>query len=804
MITVERKRILVNDTPRVLISGEVHYYRLPREAWEDRLLKLRAAGGTTVASYIPWLCHEQPDGSIDVDGRSRPELDLGAFIDLCHCHGLHFIARPGPFIMAEMKNEGIPYRVYTDFPEVVPVGWDGTPAPTKTLDYLAPRFLEAVDGWYAAVMAVVAPRLIQNGGNIIAVQLDNEVGMLSWVSNSPVLTDLAVACLRAWLEERYSADELAARYPFAGGDDAAWQRGVRSPEEGWALALMRDLGHFRRDRYANYFTVLRRMAESYGVRDVPFLINIHGTENGAGASYPIGISQLYPSWRQAPGYLPGSDHYLGNLTVGNAPDWYLMNAFTEAVSLPDQPLTSLEFEAGEGDYGGSAGTRLDPSAADFKLRMAVAQGNRLINYYLFTGGYNWRLPEPVGDGNDRISFTGERHGSGAPVNPEGEVSYTVPRLARAHAAIAALEPTLATATEEHDAITVGFMPDYFMTESIYPGSDAMDDLCEDLVKTRFGGPNQALIRGLMQVHARYTAIDLQDPASELPPMVAVASARAMEPTVQRRLADYVTGGGRLLLVGEVPQTGFEGERCIVLADTLGVSPVSEEHSDWRYFLSLEFAGWAAEKAEVRADWVQGLDASGHDVFARVYGSGDAVGVRCDVGEGRAILLTAAIPPDRWMYRDILGQLGGRPALAIYPDEPGVFLSSSRSDETGGRVLHLLNLDGYDKQITLLEDGQPLFDGHQVTLCQRDGVMLAMDIIVGGCAIAWSTAEIADATPDRVTFRLNGVDDVIALRHRAHVVDGFDGDTSIQANRDGITMVQVQRSSKDSHITLQAQ
>ena len=39
--------------------------------------------------------------------------------------------------MAELKNEGIPYRVYRDHPEICPVGWDGEPAPTRTVDYLA-------------------------------------------------------------------------------------------------------------------------------------------------------------------------------------------------------------------------------------------------------------------------------------------------------------------------------------------------------------------------------------------------------------------------------------------------------------------------------------------------------------------------------------------------------------------------------------------------------------------------------------------------------------------------------------------
>lgn len=798
MISVERKRILIDGTPRVLISGEIHYFRLPREAWEDRILKLKAAGGTTVASYIPWLCHELPDRSIDLDGRTRAELDLGAFIDLCHHHGLYFIARPGPFIMAEMKNEGIPHRIYTDFPEVVPVGWDGKPAPTKTLDYLAPRFLDAVEGWYDAVMAVLAPRLIHNGGPIIAVQLDNEVGMLSWVSNAPVLTDLVITEFRTWLENRYDAEALAARYPFASGDEAAWATGLRSPEEGWALTLMRDLGHYRRDRYARYFAALRGMAEARGVRDVPFLINIHGTENGGGASYPIGISQLVETWRQAPGYLPGSDHYLGNLTIGNAPDWYLMNAFTEAVSLPDQPLTSLEFEAGEGDYGGSAGTRLDPSAADFKLRMAIAQGNRLINYYLFTGGYNWRLPDPPGDGNDRISFTGERHGIGAPVNPEGVVSYTVPRLERAHRAIAALEPTIATATEERDGIAVGFVADAFMTESVYPASDKMQTLREDLAATRFGGPNQAMVRALMRQHLRFTAVDLQDPDAELPPVLALASTRAMDRDLQQRLAGWLTGGGRLLLVGEVPETDMEGNACTTLADALGVRPVSRQVGGWRYYLSVEFSGWAAGTAEVRADWTQGLDPGANDVFATVYGSDDAVGVHCAVGEGNAFLVTAAIPPDQAMYGEMLGRLGVEPALALAPDEPGVFVSSTRSDDTGGRVIHLLNLDGYDKVVTLTERGEPLLGGEPVTLRAHDGAMLPIGVTAGGCDIAWSTAEVADASPETVTFRLFGDRDVIALRHDVEIDNG---EADI-ARGDGLTLVRAGRSSPpDETLTL---
>jgi len=75
-------------------------------------------------------------------------------------------------------------------------------------------------------------------------------------------------------------------------------------------------------------------------------------------------------------------------------------------------LLSAEFEAGDGNYARNGGTRYDPSVHDFKLRLCLAQGNRLINLYLFAGGINGRLETPVGDGSDRVSFTGERHGTG--------------------------------------------------------------------------------------------------------------------------------------------------------------------------------------------------------------------------------------------------------------------------------------------------------------------------------------------------------------------------------------------------------
>ncbi len=113
--------------------------------------------------------------------------------------------------MAELKNEGLPYRLYREHPDIVPTGWDGIPAPTATVDYLAPAYLDECRRWYDAVLPVIADRLHPDGP-VIALQLDNEIGMLAWISNSPDLTDGALAEFWSWLRTKHG-DDLARRYP---------------------------------------------------------------------------------------------------------------------------------------------------------------------------------------------------------------------------------------------------------------------------------------------------------------------------------------------------------------------------------------------------------------------------------------------------------------------------------------------------------------------------------------------------------------------------------------------------------------
>jgi len=44
MIEIRSKHIVIDGQPRIILCGEIHYLRLKRQEWPDRIGKLKAAG----------------------------------------------------------------------------------------------------------------------------------------------------------------------------------------------------------------------------------------------------------------------------------------------------------------------------------------------------------------------------------------------------------------------------------------------------------------------------------------------------------------------------------------------------------------------------------------------------------------------------------------------------------------------------------------------------------------------------------------------------------------------------------------
>ena len=160
---VEGDHFTLNGHPFQVISGELHYARIPREYWRARLRMARAMGLNTIATYVFWNVHEPQPGIFDFTGNN----DLAAFIKLAQEEHLYVLLRAGPYSCAEWEFGGFPAWLLKD------------PRIATALRTTDPAFMVPVERWMKRLAQEVAPLQIENGGPIIATQIENEYGNFS-------------------------------------------------------------------------------------------------------------------------------------------------------------------------------------------------------------------------------------------------------------------------------------------------------------------------------------------------------------------------------------------------------------------------------------------------------------------------------------------------------------------------------------------------------------------------------------------------------------------------------------------------
>ena len=152
------EQFLLDQKPFRILSGTIHYFRVTPDYWEDRLKKLRACGFNAVETYTCWNLHERQEGKFDFSGG----LDVARFVQTAQKLGLYVILRPGPYICAEMDFGGLPSWLLN--------------RPGLALRCNNPLFLQKVAAYYKQLFDRLRPYLGEYGGNIIAVQVENEYG----------------------------------------------------------------------------------------------------------------------------------------------------------------------------------------------------------------------------------------------------------------------------------------------------------------------------------------------------------------------------------------------------------------------------------------------------------------------------------------------------------------------------------------------------------------------------------------------------------------------------------------------------
>jgi hypothetical protein len=163
---------LIIDGKRVwLVSGSIHYARVPRGLWRDRVRAAKQAGLNCIDTSVFWNHHETKPGVFDFTG----ERDLRAFIQTIAQEGMYCILRPGPYVGSGWDFGGLPAWLLRDEPNI-------------KLRQADPAFLSACSRYFAAVMdqvrdlQITAPHRSDTsaavagnpGGPIVLMQVEHE------------------------------------------------------------------------------------------------------------------------------------------------------------------------------------------------------------------------------------------------------------------------------------------------------------------------------------------------------------------------------------------------------------------------------------------------------------------------------------------------------------------------------------------------------------------------------------------------------------------------------------------------------
>ena len=154
-LALTNRALLRDGVPVIPVSGELHYSRIPRHRWAQRLRQMRAGGVTVVTSYVFWLHHVEREGVVRFDGN----LDVAAFVDLCAETGLDVILRIGPWVHGEARNGGFPDWV------------QGLSVRHRTDD---PVYLSLVRQWFGSLGEALDGRCSPSG-TVLGIQLENEL-----------------------------------------------------------------------------------------------------------------------------------------------------------------------------------------------------------------------------------------------------------------------------------------------------------------------------------------------------------------------------------------------------------------------------------------------------------------------------------------------------------------------------------------------------------------------------------------------------------------------------------------------------
>lgn len=560
-ITFNTKNFLVNGNPDYLLSGEFHYFRVPKVDWRERMQLFKDAGGNCLATYIPWLLHEPEEGEFRFSGEDW--LDLECFLQTARDENLYVIARPGPYQYSELIYHGLPGWLINRYPEILAIDILGNKIGYASVSYTHPLFLEKVRRWFESVCPVLARHTVSKGGPIAFTQIDNElIGIHEWFGSldyHPVTMGFGKedGKYTIFLKERYSTiANLNQAYLSNFKNFSEVRPNANPPDSIIGVRQRKDYFDFYLSQISNYGQRLVKMLREFGI-DTPI---IHNSANP-------GMNAYFQKMAEDLGnqFLLGSDHYY---TLGQ--EWPQNNPtpqYAARVFLSLETLRLLGYPPSVFELPGGSCSNWPPVTANDALTCYLtnlAFGMKGSNYYIFTGG-----PNPPGAGT-----TTDLYDYDASIGAHGEVRplYHAQKI---FGHLVHQNSTLQLGKRVAD-VNIGLNLEYGRSENYWkhPGSwlvsntEAWQFLRRGVLTTALCSSSSPTF---VNLNSNDWIIDNNTP-------LFIVSSASLARVIQDNLVSFIKGGGKLIIGPILPTMDDNFEPYSTLADFIGVKEFEPNHT----------------------------------------------------------------------------------------------------------------------------------------------------------------------------------------------------------------------------------
>lgn len=478
-------------------------------------------------------------------------------MDLCKKNGLLLIVKTGPYGPSGYADYGIPSWLISKHPEILSLDRDGSPLGNTRITLLHPVFLKFIRLWYAQIAEIVRENSVtRRGGIIVLMQLCSNASFFGSHGAEADYNPAATERYKKFLSEKYkkiARVNEAYKTKYKNFNEIMPPAG--DPSKFTELAAEIDYHLFWRNYRAAYVRYIKTEAVSCKI-DIPFIYEIPAWKSGRADDYPLNLTAC----GEAAG-LPGkitlsAGHFPENVTSRNFNDIAIVQQLTRAIQGEKNGPFISEIQAGMPVQNDAVYT----DEMELLYKTSIASGSAGMNFYMFSQGINPK----------NKAFNGTTYYWNTPLTYEGKETPLYSTIRRTGKFTASFGDLLSRAKVKSSVALLFYRP-YFYTELIRSWNLKKSGLSFNPAMFTKKAFFDGFAASLRKLNCDYDILDLQlcKPSNLTGYKQAwIVSLEYMDNASQQTLAQYVSNGGRLVMMPRLPRFDLSLTPCETLRQAL--------------------------------------------------------------------------------------------------------------------------------------------------------------------------------------------------------------------------------------------